>query len=173
MNEWSALTQALAHAMRSHAPGWSDQNDADPGVTVLELIAYLAEGYQLHHGAARGGSSAALRAITALEAAMRSKGAEHWCGTKRTRFFFGRMLTAEDLAREQEYHIERHRRHLRTLHGSRVVEGLDVSVAADRQSIVIAPGFAIDAYGREICLDRQAVAMIPAASASPTWVAVE
>lgn len=67
MADWLTLTQALTRTMNDYAPGWTEQNDRDPGVTVLEVLAYLAEGLQLHHGVVKGGASAASRAIEALQ----------------------------------------------------------------------------------------------------------
>jgi hypothetical protein len=61
------LTRALRQIMRSHAPGWTDSNDSDPGVTILEVIAYLAEDLQFGEAAGSAVSSAAARAIAALE----------------------------------------------------------------------------------------------------------
>ena len=66
-DDWLSLTQALRHTMRSHAPGWTDDNDSDPGTTILELIAYLAEDLRLRAAAGAAVSSAAARAIVALE----------------------------------------------------------------------------------------------------------
>ena len=67
-DEWLSLTHALTQTMRSHAPGWTDDNDSDPGITMLELIAYLAESLRLHATSSEELSSAAARAIWALEA---------------------------------------------------------------------------------------------------------
>lgn len=68
MADWLTLTRILTRTMNDHAPGWTEQNDRDPGVTVLEMLAYLADGLPLHHGVVKGGTSAASRAIEALQA---------------------------------------------------------------------------------------------------------
>jgi hypothetical protein len=67
---------------------------------------------------------------------------------KRNRFFSGKLLTAEDLALEQEYFRERQKRHNRYLHGFGIVFGLAVSRSGS--AVVIAPGLAIDCQGNEI-----------------------
>jgi hypothetical protein len=67
---------------------------------------------------------------------------------KRNRFFSGKLLTAADLALEQEYFREKHRRHNRYLHGFGVVIGLEVSRSGN--AVVISPGLAIDCQGNEI-----------------------
>jgi hypothetical protein len=68
MNDWLALTNALTRTMTDYAPGWTNRNDADPGITILELIAYLAESLQYHRGVVDNGSASALRTIQALDA---------------------------------------------------------------------------------------------------------
>lgn len=70
---------------------------------------------------------------------------------ERTRFFAGRILTAEDLEREQRYQIERARRHHRFLHGWGVVAGLDVRIESE-VAVRVGPGLAIDCAGNEIVL---------------------
>jgi len=68
---------------------------------------------------------------------------------ERVNFFDGKLLDAEDLSLEQTYHLERHRRHNRYLHGWGVVSGLSVSVA-DNTTITVHPGVAIDCAGNEL-----------------------
>ena len=169
-DEWLSLTHALTQTMRSHAPGWTDDNDSDPGITMLELIAYLAESLRLHATSSEKISSAAIRAIRALEAvADREPVAvfvtERWSGTTRPNYFFGKVLGVEDFREEQQYHVGKLRRHLQTLHGSGVARGLDVSVSSDGTSMTVAAGVAIDASGHEIVLDDPVLCVRSGASA--------
>src|SRR6185503_16060610 len=106
------------------------------------------------------------RAIQSLGALARRQIATS--GTVRPNFFSGRLLTADDLREEQEYHREKHRRHLQMLHGFGVVDGLQVDVASDGTTISVEPGMAIDPYGREIVLDDLMVLPIPFNASSPT-----
>ena len=70
---------------------------------------------------------------------------------KRPNFFAGQILTATDLMAEQEYILERLRRHNRFLHGYGVVCGLWVRCADESEGeITIEPGYAIDPCGNEI-----------------------
>jgi hypothetical protein len=74
-------------------------------------------------------------------------------GLQRPNFFEGQLLTAEDLAAEQDYHREQHYRHNRLMLGSGVVRGLSVSVgsgAATSAVVSVRPGVAIDTLGREL-----------------------
>jgi hypothetical protein len=66
MNEWLTLTEALSRTMRAHAPGWTDRVDADPGITMLEMLAFLAEGLRTHRGLVASGSPTTARIIEAL-----------------------------------------------------------------------------------------------------------
>jgi hypothetical protein len=69
---------------------------------------------------------------------------------ERPYFFTGKLLTAEDLQREQEYQRNKVRLHNRFLHGWGVVAGLRVSL--DRGAVVVAPGLALDCAGNELVL---------------------
>lgn len=68
----------------------------------------------------------------------------------RPSFFSGRLLTADDLRREQEYvDSRRHLQNLATL-GAGVVTGLAVSEEPGGKEIRVAAGYAVDPWGREI-----------------------
>jgi hypothetical protein len=69
---------------------------------------------------------------------------------ERVRYFPGQLLLADDLTAEQEYFLEKHRRHNRALHGAGVVSGLEVSRQKD--SVVVQPGLALDCRGEEISI---------------------
>ena len=68
-------------------------------------------------------------------------------------FFSGRLLTIDDLDREQAYFLARPRRHNRFLHGWDVVAGLEVSVS-EANEVVVAPELAIDYAGNEIAVEE-------------------
>ena len=169
--QWLTLTAALDRTMREHAPGWTDHNAHDPGQTVLEIMAYLAEDLLDHARAVEGGAATVSRIVRALDAYAGKPIATS--GTVRPNFFAGRLLTADDLREEQEYHREKHRRHLQLLHGFGVVDGLEIGVASDGTTISIEPGVAIDGYGREIVLDDLLVLPIPTDTPSPICVVVQ
>ena len=169
--QWLTLTAALDRTMREHAPDWTDHSGHDPGLTIVELIAYLAEDLQRNARVVEGGVPAVSRAIRALDAYILNPIATS--GTVRPNFFAGRLLTADDFREEQEYHREKHRRHLQMLHGCGVVDGLQVDVATDGTTISIEPGMAIDPYGREIVLDDLMVLPVPFNAPSPACVVVQ
>ena len=82
---------------------------------------------------------------------------------KRNNFFAGRLLSAEDFAGEQDYVLGRMRRHNRLLHGSGLVEGLQVSVTgrATAPTVTVGPGYALDPLGDEICVCTAAELPLP------------
>lgn len=154
--------QTLAKAVGE----WTDRNESDPGVTLLEVFAFLAEGllFRANEIPDRG-RPAALRAAAAL-AALGQAAAPGDEGLKRPLFFSGRLLDASTLASEQDYHRKKLRRLIRSLLGSGVISGLSVRVeppsASSGERIVVEPGLAIDPRGEEVCLPGGATLAAPA-----------
>lgn len=66
----------------------------------------------------------------------------------RPRYFDGRLLTAQELRQEQEYHERKRRLHNLLTLGPGAVAGLRVS--PDGPSVTVSPGVAIDPLGREV-----------------------
>jgi hypothetical protein len=70
---------------------------------------------------------------------------------ERNNFFYGKLLDVKNLKLEQSYFIRKRWLLNRTISGSGVVCGLDVTVdAAVPGRLVISPGLALDFFGREI-----------------------
>jgi hypothetical protein len=69
---------------------------------------------------------------------------------KRLRYVTGQLLTAENFELEQQYFLEKLKRHNRTLHGFGIVSGLKVIVESGQ--IVIEPGLALDCEGNELVI---------------------
>ncbi len=78
---------------------------------------------------------------------------------ERNRFFYGKLLTADDFTMEQNYFNTKIRLLNRLLFGSGVVAGLKV-VKADDQSAAIDCGIALDHAGREIIVPEPVVIKI-------------
>src|SRR5688572_14408506 len=68
----------------------------------------------------------------------------------RPRFFTGKLITADDLALEQQYFLEKLRRHNRSLHGFGIVSGLKVTTNSGR--ITVDAGMALDCQGNELVI---------------------
>jgi hypothetical protein len=49
-----ALTADIVTIVRRHAPDWTDENDADPGVTLIQLLAWLADALSAYQDQAAG-----------------------------------------------------------------------------------------------------------------------
>ncbi len=72
---------------------------------------------------------------------------------ERVNYFPRQLLTADDMTADQQYFINKLRRHNRYLHGWGVVCGLAVTVSpttATPWQVVISPGYALGPYGDEI-----------------------
>lgn len=78
---------------------------------------------------------------------------------KRNHYFSGQLLTAADFAAEQEYFLDRLRRHNRFCHGWGIVCGLDLNII--RAIVTVEPGMALDCAGNEIILEEQASIALP------------
>ena len=86
---------------------------------------------------------------------------------QRSRYFEGKLLTAEDFEREQDYHRATLRRHNLGLHGWGVARGFDVTPSSSGVAeVVVAPGYAIDPCRREILLTDAVTIPLPASGAS-------
>ena len=68
----------------------------------------------------------------------------------RIRYYDGEFLRAFDFSDEQTYHVEMRRRLNRYLHLSGIAQGLNLVSPTGSTDVTIMPGFAIDAFGREI-----------------------
>lgn len=86
---------------------------------------------------------------------------------KRANWFDRQFVRAQDFADADDYALDRHRRHIRTLHTPGVAEGLLVAGDIDAGAITVDAGTAVDALGREIVLlTRSAAVALPAGPAS-------
>ena len=168
-----SLVAEIKEIVGAQVPAWTDHNDADPGVTLLELFAWLAENllYRANDIPERG-RTAALRAAAALFALGDSRTSA--CATvTRPNFFAGQLLDAATLQAEQHYHREKLRRHNRILHGFGIVSGLGVHVEPTSEGgrIIVDPGYAIDRYGEEIAVCAGA-ALAPPSIANEAFVSL-
>jgi hypothetical protein len=170
-----SLVAEVKKTVASQVPEWADSNETDPGVTLLELFAWLSESLLNRAGEIpERGRTAALRAASALSAMGHAR-ATACAILTRPHFFAGQLLDAATLQAEQDYQREKLRRHNRRLHGFGVVSGLGVHVetssGADRGRIIVDPGYAIDRYGEEIAVCASA-ALTPPSSGNEAFVSL-
>jgi hypothetical protein len=152
--DYREFADLLRARVATHAPGWVDRNESDPGILLIELFAFLTESLldRANPIPERGRSSAArLAKFASLLADHGARVAT--CGLERPRYFFGQQLGVDDLTLEQDYFRQRLRRLNRELHGSGVARGLEVSVepgSGAGERAVVTPGFALSPFGEEI-----------------------
>lgn len=163
--EIAAVAADLIRRFPALAPTWSEQHEADPGIVLVQLIAFLADALggreQPLPAAAAGQLAQTIERLAAL-----SEPRQHDGPLTRTAFFAGQILTAGDLQQEQDYLRAKQRRHNRWLHGSGIVSGLGVSLppaASDETpSVTISPGYAVAPDGEELLLPVPVSCPLPA-----------
>jgi hypothetical protein len=83
----------------------------------------------------------------------------------RPQFFTGKLLTAEDFTQEQQYVLEKLKRHNRSLHGFGVVSGLKVTTKSGK--IGVHPGLALDCQGNELVIGT--IQLLSPPASEETW----
>ena len=130
----AALACDLQRAVARVVPDWTDLGTHDPGVTMLQLLAFTLDDLQHRHATldphgrllARDVASRAAALAAALDAASDDCGG----GLARVDYFTGMVLGSDDFSAEQDYFRNRLNRLNRLLHGSGVISGLGVTVPA-------------------------------------------
>lgn len=74
----------------------------------------------------------------------------------RNRYFYGKLLTAEDFSQEQQYGNDKRRMLNRWMFGAGIVSGLEV-IRVDDYSVSLEMGMALDHTGREIVVDTPVI----------------
>lgn len=74
----------------------------------------------------------------------------------RNRYFYGKLLTAEDFEQEQRYSNDKRRMINRFVFGAGIVAGLEV-IRVDDYNISLEMGLALDETGREIVVDKPVI----------------
>ncbi|MEO7116544.1 MAG: hypothetical protein ABIZ18_11870 [Caldimonas sp.] len=160
------LARDLARAVTRAAPDWTGSNASDPGVTMLELLTFVADDLLHHRATLSPHAHRIARDLSGRSAALADAGtgASDDCvsGLERVSYFFGQILGADDFETEQAYLRGRLGRRNRLLHGTGIVAGLDVAIDASAGAVVIAPGLAFAPDGNEIGLDAPVALALPA-----------
>lgn len=79
----------------------------------------------------------------------------------RNRYFYGKLLTAEDFSQEQQYGNDKRRMINRWLFGAGIVSGLEV-IRVDDYSVSLEMGLALDNTGREIAVETPVIQKLSA-----------
>lgn len=164
------LVRDFERAVNRAAPDWTGSNASDPGVTMLELLAFVADDLLHHRATLSPHAHRIARDLSGRAAALADAGtgtgAGDDCvsGLERVSYFSGQILGADDFETEQAYLRGRLGRRNRLLHGTGIVAGLDVAIDASAGAVVIAPGMAFAPDGNEIGLDAPCTLALPASS---------
>lgn len=156
------LAEDVTAAVARIAPAWTEGNAHDPGITVVQILAYVLEDLRQRREPLDADGLALVRRIGENLAALAETGAGDDPGVPsltRAGYFDGQLLGADDFRTEQEYVRARLGRRNRPLQGSGVATGLEVHTDGDR--VVVAPGLALDAAGEEIELAAPIDVAIP------------
>jgi hypothetical protein len=148
------LVSELVAAVKRFAPEWTSHSSSDPGVTLLELLAWLSDIFYYQLDRASDSKTDLLKHLIAKLSAL----CPSTCTTSdltRPRFFNGQLLTAADLQAEQDYSRKMMWRHNRCLFGTGIVTGLRVTLDSssstkDEPVITVAPGCAIAPDGQQL-----------------------
>ncbi len=166
------LARDFQRAVGRVAPDWTGGNAHDPGITMLELFAFVLDDLQHHkaildpHGRrlarALAGHASAL-AATATATATTGDAGDCPPGLRRVSYFAGELLGVDDFRTEQDYVRDRLDRRNRLMHGTGIVDGLAVTVTTDPAGahVAIAPGLAFAPDGSEIVVDAPSVLPLP------------
>lgn len=138
----------VRNVVRRYYPSWADGNESDPGVTLLQLFAFLGDELLYRHAPLPERGIVLASAIIGKLARLGLTPDEATDSIKRVRYFDGQMLAADDFRTEQEYFRKRLRLHNRALHGYGIVSGLEVHAGAT--TVRVNPGLALDPAGNEI-----------------------
>jgi hypothetical protein len=170
-----ALVAAIESIIERTQPNWTRSNDTDPGIALIELFAWVAQGLLFRSGGYSERRRNAVLGATADVVALADACATEREPLRRPSFFVGRLLDAATLQSEQDYLREKHRLHNRKLHGFGIVSGLEVRVTAiagsDGDCIVVEPGYAIDRQGEELAVSECVRLALPA-DGDPTYVSL-
>ena len=172
-DQWAALTRDLSARVAKYAPEWTEPSAGDPGVTLAELIGFLAESMLTPSNLTAADRARLLEVIARLDRVIAAPCDD--ATLTRPNYFAGKVLTAEDLRQEQDYHRSHRRRHNRLLHRIGIVRGLEVSLQPGQKgedtTIEVSPGVAVSPEGDEL-LVCEPVTLDPCSGTSPCWVTV-
>lgn len=163
---WLSLAAGMHREVAAHFPDWTDTNDHDPGITLLNVFSWLTERLLYEQaGSDHRFIAAARRLAAAASVGSNANSAADSASLLRVNYFAGQLLGADDFRDEQSYFRQRLRRLNQRLHGQGVVSGLAVSIKGKASSarIEIAPGIAVDGRGEEIVVASTVTLPLPSA----------
>jgi hypothetical protein len=150
------LASDFAARLRADAPDWTDRIEHDPGVTLLEVFAFLTEQLAFRSDQIPERGRRVITRIVATLESLCSRSQQPIDGLTRVNYFSGQVLTADDFQAEQDYFRAKHRRHNRMLLGAGIVTGLEVALepssSGEQPVVSVGAGYAIAPDGEELFL---------------------
>ena len=174
MPELDQLVAEVRAVVHRYSPDWTDSGAGDPGITLIELFAFLAE--ELVRRAdqiperSRPYLAELMARLTRLEALMGPRAPETCPGPKRVRYFSGQLLSADDFNAEQEYFRGKQKTLNRLLLGYGVVSSLETTAGGG--TVTVSPGLALDRRGNEITVDCSVALKLPGGR-KPVFLSLE
>lgn len=167
--QWTILARDLRRALARSAPDWTASDTHDPGITVLEVLAFALTDLQSWHepldetGRLLARTVAERAGALAVQAAG-DVGDDCGHGLQRVNYMAGMLLGVGDFRTEQDYTRNRLNRRNRWLYGAGILSGLEVTVEHRPAGslVVVAPGLAFDPTGNEIFVDQAVALTLPA-----------
>jgi hypothetical protein len=157
------LVDELRRVVHRYSPDWTDSRSSDPGITLLELLAFLTGDLLFRADQAperwRPYLAELMSRLTRLEALIGTQVPRARPGPKRVRYFSGQLLSADDFTAEQNYFLGKQKTVNRLLLGYGVASGLDTTVGGG--TVTVSPGLALDRRGNEIIVNRSIALKIP------------
>lgn len=172
--QWTSLARDFQRAVARVAPDWTGTGEHDPGIAMLELLAFVLDNLQHRRVALNPQGRLLARDLasraSALATTIESDSDDCGSGLRRVNYRAGMLLGVDDFQAEQDYVRDRLNRRNRLLYGAGIVAGLAVTVQANAGGarVVIAPGLAFAPGGNEIFLDTPCVLALPASGAA--WI---
>ena len=152
-SDWRKLARDLARRVGVAAPDWTNTDPSDPGVTMAELIAFLAESLLDRPDRSPGAQTRLAAIVEDLADKVRVGSCGDVPTLTRNRYFQGKLMSEDDFVLEQEYVRGKQRRHNLLLHGAGIAWGLEVTVEPGPTTgdhVVVSPGLAIGPTGEEL-----------------------
>ncbi len=150
------LAGDLGESVHRHTPDWTSFDESDPGITMLEVMAFLVEQLIQRGGPTSEGESAVLARLIDTLATLRGHGCVEPSDLTRVSYYSGQLLSASDFQLDQNYHRDKLRLHNLVLVGSGVVSGLEVSLddgsVPNAPVVSVEPGSAVAPNGELLVL---------------------
>ena len=104
--QWTALARDLQVALKCVAPDWTDLNTHDPGVTVLEVLAYALTALQYRRSTLDERTRLLARRVAERAGALATSGPDNdaddcEAGLQRVNFMQGMVLGVDDFRAKQ------------------------------------------------------------------------